>query len=519
MKTKRMSALLAALMLTATVVTACGGSDNANTNAGSDNTPANEAANGEEADAAVIDMNEEPYEVAIQIVDLPGKEVANEKDIEAAINEITLPAINCTVDLQYVWISEIQNTTSLGVASNEKLDILHVATLNKLSALVGQDILYDMNEGNLLQTRGQQIIQTFGDYVKAGEVDGQQLAVPCGEYMAQAPAFFYNKTVTDTLGITVPESCTLDELTAFMEEVHAGNPDIMPAYVGQGSNNLMPWMMNLEGFGNNYSYGGIIDFANSTTVENIYTTDAFKEYCLRMYEWRQKGLLCKDSTDSNTSQDYFNAQQLLINFDIYTPGEAANVASSAAQSGFEVGYCTLDVPAVTNSTVAEYMWGIATNSERPDKAMDFLNFLYSNADVANLIMYGIEGTDYTLENNIATRTGAYFPAFYKGGDPRMMHIPAPNDSTYIEQLEALESEAVKSPLIGYIFYDADYQTESAMINNVLGEYLPSLSNGMYNSEEEVLEAINALNADLVKAGIDGVIAGNQEQLNDWLASK
>ena len=69
--------------------------------------------------------------MAIQVVILPGQTVEDEEEIESAINEITLPAINCTVDIQYVWISEIVNTTSLGVASDEKLDILHVATLNK----------------------------------------------------------------------------------------------------------------------------------------------------------------------------------------------------------------------------------------------------------------------------------------------------------------------------------------------------------------------------------------------------
>ena len=64
------------------------------------------------ADSSVINMDEDPYQVAIQMVVLPGTEVADEAAMEDAINAITLPAINCTVDLQYVWISELQNTTS-----------------------------------------------------------------------------------------------------------------------------------------------------------------------------------------------------------------------------------------------------------------------------------------------------------------------------------------------------------------------------------------------------------------------
>lgn len=338
--------------------------------------------------------------------------------------------------------------------------------------------------------------------------------------MAQQCAYFYNKTITDSLGITIPASTTLDDLEAILEQVHEANPDVMPYFVGQGTTNLMPWLMNAEGFGNNYSYGGILDFMNSTTIENIYATDTFKDYCLRMYRWRQKGLIAKDSTDTNSSQDYFNAQQLLLNADIYTPTEEALVGASAKQSGFEVGYSTLDVPAITNSVVAEYMWGIATNSERPDKAMDFLNLLYSNADVANLLMYGIEGDDYTLvSDNIASRTGSYNPTFYKGGDVRMMYICDPNDETYLEQCEALEASAAKSPIIGYIFNDAAYQTESAVITNTINEYLPLLQNGLYDSEEDVLQAIDDFNAALEASGINAVIAGNQEQLDAFMASR
>lgn len=522
MKKKRICALLAAFMLTASAVAGCGGGDSAKNDAADGSNAVNNGSAGgsTEAASADIDMTEDPYNVAIQVVTLPGTEITNEEAIEAAINEITLPAINCTVDIQYVWISEISNTTSLGVAGDEKLDILHVATLNKLSSLVGQDILYDMNQDNLLQTRGQQIVETFGEYIEAGEVDGQQLAVPAQVYMAQQCSYFYNKTLTDSLGITIPETSTLDDLEAILEQVHEANPDIMTHFVGEGTTNLMPWLMNVEGFGNNYSYGGIIDFMNSTTVENIYATDTFKDYCLRMYRWRQKGLISRDSTDTNSTQDYFNSQQLLINTDIYTPTEEALVAATANQSGFEVGYSTLDVPAVTNSIVAEYMWGIATNSERPDKAMDFLNFLYSNADVANLLMYGIEGEDYTfVSDNVVSRTGSYNPTFYKGGDVRMMYISAPNDDTYIEQCEALESAAVKSPIVGYIFNDADYQTESAVIMNAINKYLPALQNGIFNSEEEVLGTIDEFNAALEAAGINAVIEGNQEQLDAYMASK
>ena len=76
-----------------------------------------------------------------------------------------------------MWISEVANTTSMAVAGSEKVDLLHVATVNPLSSLVGSDILYDMNTDNLLQNRGQALVEIFGDELAAGNVNGKQLAV------------------------------------------------------------------------------------------------------------------------------------------------------------------------------------------------------------------------------------------------------------------------------------------------------------------------------------------------------
>ena len=147
------------------------------------------------ADSSVINMDEDPYQVAIQMVVLPGTEVADEAAMEDAINAITLPAINCTVDLQYVWISELQNTTSLAIAGNEKIDLVHVGTVQSLSSLVGSDILYDMNTDDLLQTHGPELVSLFGDLLNSGNVGGKQLAVPARQYCAVKKGFYYNKTL------------------------------------------------------------------------------------------------------------------------------------------------------------------------------------------------------------------------------------------------------------------------------------------------------------------------------------
>lgn len=531
---KRMLSLLLAGMMTVAVTAGCGGGDAGDTDASDDQNTADQSSadlsgteddgsgseiTGDQSDS-VIDMNEDPYEVAIQIVTLPGTSVDNEAELEAAVNEITLPAINCTVDLQFVWISEVATKTSMAAASDEKQDILHVATVTPLSTMVGSEILLDMNENDLLQTHGKDLMTLFGETMESGNVGGRQLAVPARVFTSVAKGFKYNKTVADELGIDVPETGTMDDMERVLYEFKGkSTSDMMPFYEGTGLSNYLFWLQGYDGFGSEASYGAVLDAEKDLTVENLYASDMFKDYCLRMYKWRQDGIIQKDATDTTSATEYVQAEQLFGSVGDNSPTLMTN---DRANYDFEPGFMQIVEPKITNSSVTEFMWGIAQNSERPDKAMDFLNFLYSNADVANIIMYGIEGENYSFvdgSTDIVEVNNTYLPSFYEGGNTREMYIKYPAGEDFLDQWDAQESSASVSPIIGYMFDDTDFQTESSLLSSTIQEYLPMLQNGMYDSEEATLAAIDEFNQKLEAAGINDVIAANQEQLDAWLASK
>ena len=119
MKSKRLWAILmASAMMASTVMTGCGGNTggSSDTTASGSDTTSGSTAQGDTSEggstaegySTEIDMDEEPYTVAIQVVTLPGTDYsASEAAREEAINAITVPAINCKIDIQEVWISEL----------------------------------------------------------------------------------------------------------------------------------------------------------------------------------------------------------------------------------------------------------------------------------------------------------------------------------------------------------------------------------------------------------------------------
>lgn len=516
---KRMISVLLMLGISVSALAGCGSGNTektAETKAAADTKAEADESVSEEG---AINMEEEPYTVAIQVVTLPGTQFEGEEAREEAINAITVPAINCKVDIQEVWISEVANTTSMAVAGDEKVDLVHVATVNPLSSLVGSDILLDMNEDDLLAAHGQDLVELFGDLLDVGEINGQQLAIPAKTFNASAKGFFYNKTLADEYGVTIPEKGTLDDIEKALYAVKEANPDIMPFVAGEGQMNFLYWIQGYEGFGNEASYGAILDPNSELKVENVYASDAFKDYCVRMYKWRVDGLQPGDPTDTNSAQDYMNAQQQFANTGDITEKLKAEYE---AQADFEYGWCELVEPKITNSTMTEYMWGIASNSERPDKAMDFLNFLYTNADVANILKFGLEGDNYDFQEgseDIIVSNNTYIPLFYIAGDEKSMFIQAPAGEDFLEKTMAMEEAANVSPVCNYMFDDTEFQTESAVIYATILEYLPRLQNGTCESEEATLALLDEFNQKLSASGIDDVIAANQTQLDTWLAAQ
>lgn len=527
MKSKRLLALLVASAMTASVMlSGCGGNDSSSGTGTGDTSVSSQAADGGEASdeySTEIDMDEEPYTVAIQVVTLPGTDYSGTLDArEAAINEIIEPAINCNIEIQEVWISEIANTTSMAVAGNEKVDIIHVGTVNALSSLVGSDILLDLNEGNLLQNRGPKLMELFGETMEAGSVSGRQLAVPAQVYSANYNGIIYNKTWADEHGIEVPEEMTFEEFSDLLYQVHEADPDIMPFYTGSGTLGYLPFFYGYESFGSEASYGAVLNPDEGLTVENLYASDLFRDYCLQAFHWTQDGIQPGDPTDTNTAQDYLNSQALFCTPGGAGPKEQVSFGSGAASAGFEIGVSRMTEVRETNATVTQYMWGIAVNCERPDKAMDLLNYIYTNANVANILLYGLEGENYTFadgSDRVIVANGTYEPSFLIVGDESQILIKSPAEEDYIDRLQALKDEATVSPLVGYMFDDTNFQTESSVIYSTIQEYLPRLQNGMCESEQATLDLIDEFVGRLKSAGINDVIAANQEQLDAYLAAQ
>lgn len=518
MKKKLVSILTAGAVATMTLA-GCGGSSNTAT--GEEETAlaetSKDAAGSEEGTSeAAIDMSEEPYEIAVQFIGL--NESNNDLEaVEAAINEITLEKINATVDLQPLFIGDMGTTTSMGIAGGEKMDIVTVGLVYAMSSAVKDGVLLELDD--LIAERGSAISEVCSNVEAAQKINGKTYAVSGYPYPAVSGGFVYNKTVADKLGLDMHDGMTIDDLTAVGETLKE-NGMYLTSFSNSSQLNFK-FMNSVDVYGASGDYGVVMDPSNDTTVENIFATDEFKHYCETVKTWFDNGYLPEDQmTDTTSVQQHFANQKVFGTSTAYTPDQIAVWTNP----DFETGIISMGNPIIQTSFAQEMMLGIAATSERPDKCMDLINLIYSDADVANLFNYGIEGTDYVAvdgTDNVITYDGTanadhsgYYTSFMHFGNPTTRHIVAPLTDEYVNDLEAFNDSAVVSKAFGYAFDAEAYSTQAAGISAVLAEQLPLLNAGQV---EDVDAAIEKLVADLQTAGIDEVIAANQEQLDAYLA--
>jgi putative aldouronate transport system substrate-binding protein len=144
--------------------------------------------------AAAPALADEPYEVSIQFVGL-FEENRNIANVEAALNKITLEKIGCTVDIVPVFIGNLPSTTSLGVAGDEKLDIVVAGLTSPLDTMVKDELLLPLDE--LLAEYGQDAAKATEHVDAAQRINGVTYAISGYSYAALAAGFVYNKTMAE----------------------------------------------------------------------------------------------------------------------------------------------------------------------------------------------------------------------------------------------------------------------------------------------------------------------------------
>lgn len=457
--------------------------------------------------------------------------------VEAKINEITEEKIGVHVIIEPIPFSDLGSQQNLMISSGDQLDLVLSLWEGGIGNYVEKGAVIELTD--LVEEYGQDIITSLGPSISGGYYQNALYAVPDGELQGHTYGFYARKDMVEELGFSFDVNSVytiedLEELFAAFKETYGEG---YYCIAGTTSNSeffghLYGHVDNLGGGSSGFPTGGLIECLDkeNTTVENIYASEEYMTYAEKMYDWAQKGYY---SADAATNTDAGTAQIASGNYlGQFNSTEATTIAQVSSACGTEMVPITMISPYAATNMYQTILWGISSNCETPEKAMELLNLLYSDAEVLTLLMYGIEDEHYvvieqgeehkkvvTFPEGIDSMTSPYYVTLGVFGDHYLYPIWSPDTiegyDLFAEFNEKVADEAQQSVALNYTMSYSDYSAQYSSVSAVVAQYSGAIACGAVNPATQIPAFVKALE----DAGINDLITGNQEQLDAFLAAK
>ena len=487
MNKKKAMALLLVSVMAGSMLAGCG----------SDNASSSNDGSSKSADSS----NQDSYTVKILA---PGDASTDDcAKISEAASKITEEKFNTKVELTRVGFGSYDQQVNLTLASSEKLDLMYEYCGNVTSAISSGQIVPITD---YLDSYGSDMKSQISDSDwKCVTFNGDIYGVPANKEKATGWGFAMNKEMADATGIDYSSIKTEEELEPLLEKVKEMYPDVYPIVSNNGSMSLMTDQDDLGGdIGSLESASG-----DNTTVINYYGTDEYMNEMKLRYDWAQKGLLMPDaSTSTENANSLIGAGKGFGRFTNTKPGIEKEMEKEV---GKEVVVLEMVKP-YTTTTRVDIVWYVPHNSEKPERAVQVLNEIYTNPDLANLFINGLEGKHYEFvdkekgivnypEGVNASNTG-YTSLPWAWPNETISYIWEGLDSDIWDQIQEFNKDATVSPAKGFAWDNTEVQNEVTACANVVAKYGPALECGSLEPETTIPKFLDELKA----AGADTIIA-------------
>ena len=435
-------------------------------------------------------------------------------EVMEKVNEITREKLGVNIDI--VPLEDFDTKMQVINASGEEYDLVFTSNwVNNYYKNISDGNLLELDA--LIEKYAPKTYQSMDEGVwEAVKVNGKIYGVPNQQIFARAPHVALPKNNLKLLGYTKESfnNCELEGYEQYLRDFKAAT--------GKYTQLINTWTAGgyqFYGFeevlGSNLP-GAIKYDDKNPKIVNQYESQDFIDYIKLRRKWNQEGLTSPVEVSMDDAKKYADAGDDYIPF---------MIAGTSYKPGCEIDTKTNYLIDVETTTIGEALlntYGIVAtlnsiniNSNNPEKAMQFIEFINTDKDFYNLVCFGVEGVNYEKVDDNTIRyngnnsyitmpwaLGNTFNAFLVEGQLPDTHI----------QTDRINKEAKKSPIIGFAPDTEPISVEISNCKAVLGEYINALQQGLVGMEE-----YDAFISKLKTAGSDKIVSELQSQLDKWLS--
>jgi putative aldouronate transport system substrate-binding protein len=507
-KIKKLGRLISAGLVLCLLFSGCGGKE------------PNEPGGTTEPGGSTTSSNLKPYEINAYFLAPQVKDVAL---VEAEVNKILKEKINATIKLNYYWWDNYQQKQQLDVTSGEKIDIMFSPSWWGFNDYVAKQAWLPLDD--LLQEHGQDIIANIDPaYLKAPVINGKLYAIPTSKDMYGTGGFIFNKELVDKYNFDVNSITKPEDIEPWLKTIKENEPDIIPFLSTGGDQQAylqQDWNVNVGSVDVPVGYAKT---DGDVKIINLLETEASKRIFKLSHSWYKKQYINQDVATLQDGTPIKKSKKVFAWTEQLKPGKAEELAAqygydlvqADAWKGIEYYTTTLDL---TNSQLV-----IPRTSEDPARAMMFINLLFKDKELKNLLSWGIENKHYkkVSDNQIdfadgvnADNSGYYGLAQWAmGGSQFLDYLWVSESADKWQKMAEFNAIAKPMKIVGWTYDSSNVKSEMAALATVGQNEVKPLSQGIVDYDTYYPR----VKASLEAAGIQRVIEDCQESVDEFIKS-
>lgn len=447
----------------------------------------------------------------ITIYTVGSSSVAACERIGQALSELTAEHLGFTVSILQTSTASYDENLERSLLMGEDIDLFCYTDLDNMFSLVSDGKAVPLD--TMLADFPALVEAVPEDYWSCMTYDGQIVAVPGNNSNRYSIGFEVRADTMNELGISANDITTLEDLGSLLRKVKQTYPDMTPLvpHFGQVMQTL-----DIDPLSNGL---GVLLGNAGTEVVDLYSTDYFAEICAAMHAWYEDDLILENAPLTNIPAA--RTLRLYNGFSFAQRGATRNIVSINRSVGMALDSVSL-TPSVQNTSALNIGWCVNAKSSEEDqrRALQLLEYLYTDKEAADLLLYGVEEVDYhRIDENTVTSLETV-----PEDEWSTIHWGQPN-SAIVSQwvwpdgtpVTYTEPETCKvSPAYGFTYSpSANLRPKVNACLQIVDKYQNALLSGYLNPEE----TLPLFRSELEAAGIGEIVQEKQQQLDAWLAAK
>jgi len=430
----------------------------------------------------------------------------------AEVNKYLKNKINTQVDIQFIGWGDYEAKMIVNASAADAYDLCFTSYWTfDYRRYARQGFFYGLDE--LIEQYGAGIKKSsdvMPNLIDATKINGVVYGVPVVNAPYQS-GYYFNKNIVGKYGFDFAKVNKIEDLFPLYAKIKADHPNIVciADLKEYNADNKFDWIMGA-------TFPGAVKVADKDCrVINQFADPEYIAILKGRREANIRGYTYKDTVNVNKDNDY-KAGKVAGFVGTYTSGSEASF-NAAGDKPPTIVFPTYTKPTgETRNAAMGAMIAVSIGCKNPERAMKFINLLYTDAKLYNLLSYGIEGTHYakTGENTIK-----FLPAHkdYTGlvdwtyGNKTISYIPDGEPADKWTSLKASWDNVVWSPIFGFIVDLSPVQNEVSAMTNIAKQYETVLQAGT-NDVEPLLKEYNEK---LKAAGMDKFFTEMQKQIDEW----